>query len=126
VTDRGLLLVDAAANLLLGLILLAFPLGTGSLLGLPGADGAFYPSLLGAVLTGIGIALLQARAGRPGLGLEGAVAINLTGAGVLAVWLLLAPPEVPTRGLVTLWAVAAIVLAIGVVEIYHRHGRARG
>ena len=31
---------------------------------------------------------------------------------------------IPTRGLVTLWVVAAVVLAIGVVELYYRRDAA--
>ncbi len=119
-TDRTLLLIDAIANLLLGVLLLCFPLGIDDLLGLPAARTAFYPSILGGVILGIGIALLLARAGRPGLGLDGAIAINLVGAGVLAVWLVVQPPRVPVRGMITLWAVALIVLAIGAVELVHR------
>lgn len=118
--ERNLLFVDAAANLVLGGLLLSFPLGVDRLLGLPVADPAFYPSILGAVLVGIGIALLLARAGRPGLGIDGAIAINLVGAGVLVIWLVAQPPEIPLRGLITLWTVAAIVLGIGAVELFQR------
>ena len=121
-TDRALLLVDAIANLVLGALLLGFPLGLGESLGLPKAATGFYPSILGAVIFGIGISLLFARAGRPGLGIDGAIAINLIGAGVLVVWLLTQPLDIPTRGVVTLWIVAGVVLAIGLVEFYHRRG----
>ena len=120
--ERVLLLVDAIANLVLGGLLLCFPLGIGRLLDLPAADTAFYPSILGGVIFGIGIALLLARAGRPGLGIEGAIAINLAGAGVLVVWLVAQPPAIPARGLITLWVVATVVLAIGFVELILRRG----
>jgi hypothetical protein len=116
-TDRALLLVDAIANLVLGALLLAYPLGVGDLLGLPAAPSAFYPSVLGAVIFGIGVALLLARAGRPGLGIDGAIAINLIGAGVLVIWLLTQPLALPLRGSITLWAVAGVVLSIGSVEL---------
>ncbi len=85
--DRGtkprtnLLRVDGAINLVLGALLLAFPSGLVETLGVPSAEGRFYPSLLGAVLFGVGIALfLEAHrlpGGIIGLGLGGAVAINL-------------------------------------------------
>ncbi len=120
--ERVLLLVDAIANLVLGGLLLCFPLGIGRLLDLPAADTAFYPSILGGVIFGIGIALLLARAGRPGLGIEGAIAINLASAGVLVVWLVAQPPAIPARGLITLWVVATVVLAIGFVELILRRG----
>jgi hypothetical protein len=118
--DRTLLLIDAIANLALGLLLLGFPLGVASFFGLPESASDFYPSILGAVIFGIGIALLLARAGRPGLGIDGAIAINLVGAGVLVVWLLSQRLGIPTRGLITLWVVAVIVLGIGVIELAHR------
>ena len=116
---RTLLLIDAVANLVLGALLLCFPLGVDDLLGLPVAESDFYPTILGGVILGIGIALLLARAGQAGLGIDGAIAINLTGAGVLAAWLLAAPPDIPTRGFITLWIVAIVVLGIGLVEIIH-------
>jgi len=124
-TERSLLLVDAIANLLLGSLLLCFPLGVDRLLGLPSSQSSFYPSILGGVILGIGIALLLARAGRPGLGVDGAIVINLIGAGVLVVWLIARPPLIPTRGMMTLWVVAVVVAGIGVVEIIHRRASSR-
>jgi hypothetical protein len=118
--ERILLLIDAIVNLTLGVLLLAFPLGVAQRLGLPEAASSFYPSILGGVIFGIGIALLLARSGRPGLGVDGAIAINLVGGGVLAVWLVSQPLAIPTRGLVILWIVAALVLGIGLVELVAR------
>ena len=121
---KPLLLIDAIANLVLGALLLCFPLGVDDLLGLPAAESAFYPTILGGVIFGIGIALLLARADRPGLGIDGAIAINLTGGGVLVIWLLIRPLAIPARGIIILWMVAAVVLVIGVVELYYRRGAA--
>lgn len=118
--EKSLLLMDAVANLVLGALLLCFPLGVDRLLGLPTAAGAFYPSILGAVIFGIGVALLLSRAGRTGLGLDGAIAINFIGAGVLVLWLMVKPPVIPLRGLITLWTVATIVLGIGCFELVTR------
>ena len=119
-TDRKLLLVDAVANLVLGALLLAFPLGVDDLLGLPAAPSTFYPSLLGAVIFGIGVALLLARAGRSGLGVDGAITINLIGAGVLVLWLATQDLAIPARGTITLWVVAGVVLTIGLIELVLR------
>lgn len=87
-----LLKADAAINLILGILLIAFPAGLVEALGMPPADPSFYPSILGEVLLGIGLALLiecHWKSGRfNGLGLGGAIAINLCGGFVLAVWLL--------------------------------------
>jgi hypothetical protein len=120
---RPLLLVDAAVNLLLGTLLALYPHRLVEVLGLPEVHSPFYPSILGAVLVGIGIALLISyRGGRHGLGLDGAIAINLCGAGALAAWLLAAPASFEPAGRLTLWAVALVVFAIGVVELVHRRG----
>lgn len=80
-----LLTIDSLINLLLGVLLLVFPRGLISFLGIPEPASASYPNILGAVLFGIGIALWVERgAGRGGgHGLGGAVVINLCGALVL-------------------------------------------
>jgi hypothetical protein len=57
-----LLVFDAAINFILGfLLLLAIPRPEQipQLLGVPAFNTAFYPSILGAVLFGIGIALVM-------------------------------------------------------------------
>jgi len=118
---KTLLVIDAIINLVLGVLLLFFPAGVVELLGLPLTNTNFYPSILGAVLFGIGVALLIERYGASknirGLGLGGAIAINLCGAGVLLLWLLIAPFDIPLRGNVILWSIAIIVLIVGFVEI---------
>lgn len=118
---KTLLLIDGVINLALGVLLLLFPAGIVAWLGLPYTNTNFYPSILGAVLFGIGIALLIERYGAPqnirGLGLGGAIAINLCGAGVLLVWLLISPFDIPLRGNIILWSIAIIVLIVGFTEI---------
>ena len=54
-----LLMIDAIINLILGAVLLFVPRLTIEFLGLPAENTYFYPSILGAVLFGIGIALLM-------------------------------------------------------------------
>jgi len=83
--NRSLLLtIDSLINLLLGVLLVVFPRDLISFLGIPEPSSAFYPSILGALLFGIGIALWMERGpDRPparDLGLGGAVVINLCGA----------------------------------------------
>jgi hypothetical protein len=118
---KVLLAIDGVVNLILGAILLFFPAGLVELLGLPLANTYFYASILGAVIFGIGVALLLELYGAPsrirGLGLGGAIAINLCGGGALLVWLLAVPLSIPLRGRVILWVVAAVVLIIGIAEI---------
>jgi hypothetical protein len=118
---KNLLLADAVINLVLGALLLIYPQNLVEALGLPPVRSAFFPSVLGGVLIGIGIALLLAwRGGAQGLGLDGAIAINLCGAGVVVGWLLVSPDSIPTRGRWTLWTVAALVIGIGLGELRHR------
>jgi hypothetical protein len=121
---RFLIFIDGVFNLLIGSILLLFPLGMGTYLGLPISESSFYPILLGAVIFGIGIALMLewkgSREKYRGLGLEGAITINFLGGGALLLLLLLAQLQIPMRGMIILWIVAIAVLIIGVVEFSSR------
>jgi hypothetical protein len=88
---------------------------------MPAVATTFFPNVLGGVLFGIGVALLLAwRGGAQGLGLDGAIAINLCGAGVVVGWLLIAPQAIPPRGRITLWVIALLVIGIALVEMRHR------
>lgn len=116
-----LLTIDSLINLILGALLMVFPQRLVSILGVPQADSAFYPSILGGILFGVGLALWIERRRQKtavvGLGLGGAIAINLSGAIVLAVWLLAADLGLPLRGLVFLWSVVVLLVAVSAVEI---------
>lgn len=122
-----LLAIDGIINLGLGLLLLTFPLGTAAYLGVPRADHSFYPTILGGVIFGIGVALLIEiwGGGRsiPGLGVAGAIAINFCGAGVLLFWLVAEPLEIPTRGYIVLGTITILVLGVGAVELLTGSGR---
>ena len=117
-----ILLVDSLINLILGGLLATFPKRIVELLGVPHADATFYPSILGAVLIGIGVALvieyLRKPTGPAGLGLYGAVAINLCGALFLAGWLLSGKLEILLRGRVFLWGLAAVLIVISFAELF--------
>jgi hypothetical protein len=121
------LTIDGIINLALGILLLFFPLGMAELLGVPQSNVSFYPTILGAVIFGIGIALLIERYGFTrnirGLGLGGAIAINMCGALALLVWLVSTPLNIPLRGYVILWSIAVIVLLVGIVEILAKSWR---
>jgi hypothetical protein len=128
-TSKVLLLIDGAVNLILGAVLLSFPTGIQKFFGLPRSDTPFYASLLGAVLFGIGLALWIERFGGPfgirGLGLGGAIAINICGASVLMIWLTMKKLDIPPRGVLILWSVAVVVLLIGFAEILTKSYRAK-
>jgi uncharacterized membrane protein HdeD (DUF308 family) len=118
---KRLLIIDGFVNLVLGVLLLLYPTGIASYLGVPQTESSFYPTILGGVIFGIGIALMLeafgAQASIRGLGLAGAIAINFCGAGVLTVWLTTTPLNIPTRGYIVLWGIAGVVLVIGAVEL---------
>lgn len=128
--QRVLLAVDAWVNLILGAGLLLYPTGVLGLLGLPPSTTHFYPTILGGVIFGIGVGLVLELWGAPrgirGLGLGGAIAINLSGAGVLFFWLLVGGLDLPFRGRIVLWIVAVVVLGVGVAEIATRSWRYEG
>lgn len=118
-SSRTLLTVDSVINLVLGVLLVAFPARIVSTLGVPAAELAFYPSILGGVLFGIGIALLIERhRGSSGLGLAGAISINLCGGLVLAGWLLFGGLSLPLRGRVFLWGLVAVLVGISSFELF--------
>jgi hypothetical protein len=117
---KTFLLIDGIVNLILGILLLLFPFGVAEILGIPKPPSNFYPTILGAVIFGIGIALLLEAYGEKrgirGLGIGGAIIINFCGAGVLALWLIIEPLNLPLRGIITLWIVAIVVLGLGILE----------
>lgn len=119
--NRAILLkTDAAINLALGILLMAFPAGLVKVLGIPMAESSFYPTILGGVLFGIGLALLiecyRKSSRLVGLGLAGAIAINLCGGVVLAVWLLSDRLTLPLRGHILLWFVVLLLVGISLLE----------
>jgi hypothetical protein len=116
-----LLMIDAGVDLLLGIGLLLFPEGLVEMVGLPDPGLGFWSSILGAVLLGIGIALLievLRDPSRPaGLGHSGAVAINLCGALVLAGWLLGGELELTMQGNLILWGLVLVLGGVSAGEI---------
>ena len=115
-----LLIVDAFINYALGILCLLYPY-VAETVGVPLVENSFYPSILGAVLFGIGIALtieyFRKQLGWVGLGLGGAVAINLVGGTVLIFWLILGNLTIPFRGQVFLWMLAIILVLISSFEL---------
>lgn len=116
-----LLTIDGIVNLGIGILLLLVPLGMAEILGVPRSNLDFYPTLLGAVIFGLGIALLIERYGYArnirGLGLGGAIAINICAATTLLFWLVFGSLDLPVQGTVLLWAIVILVYGIGIAEI---------
>lgn len=116
-----LLAIDSLINLSLGVSLVLFPKAIVREFGMPEPKEPFYSSLLGAVLFGIGVALametFSATVPLSGLGLHGAVVINLLAAIALTVWLVSRGATIPRRGCILLWGLNVILVGLSCVEI---------
>jgi len=116
----ALLAVDALINYALGILCLLYAF-VAKPLGVPLAESSFYPNILGAVFFGIGIALtiecFKKHGKCTGLGIGGAVAINLSGGIVLIFWLIFGNLNIPFRGYVFLWMLAFILIFISSIEL---------
>ncbi len=122
----NILFIDAIINFILGILLLFFSKGIIHFLGVPDTDQYFYPTILGAVLFGIAIALLiehyrkkgnSNKVGLTGLGLGGAVSINLCGGVVLALWLIYGKLNIPLHGQIFLWLLVFILIIVSSFEL---------
>jgi hypothetical protein len=115
-----LLIVDAVINYALGILCILYTFIAG-IVGVPIVENSFYPNILGAVLLGIGIALtlecFKTKRDWVGLGLGGAVAINLSGGVVLVIWLIFGNLNIPIRGQVFLWMLAIFLIIISTIEL---------
>lgn len=121
-TRRIILLVDFIVNLILGILLLAYSTKLAYFLGVPLVETSFYPNILGGVFIGIALALLIEIIGKPnrnttGLGLLGAIAINLCGGIVLMIWLLFGQLNLPMHGSIFLWLVVFILVILSSYEL---------
>ncbi|MHB8346411.1 MAG: hypothetical protein ACYDHM_04350 [Acidiferrobacterales bacterium] len=114
--------LDAAVHLLFGIGLMFFPRILIGALGIPPPDTAFYASVLGAVLAGLGLALLAERFRRvfgiSGLGFGGAICIKICTGGVLIAWLMRGGLPIPLHGYVLLWLVTFVLLALSGAEFW--------
>jgi len=124
---KTFLVIDAAVNLVLGLLLLLFPVGVIDVLGLPQVQSYFYTSILGAVIFGIGLALgveiYSSKTGLRGLGLGGAIAINFAGASALLYWLLFGHLVLNWIAIITLWIICLTVFVVGVAELKWKYSK---
>jgi hypothetical protein len=121
---NSLLTIDGIVNLALGVLLVAFPTSIIRVLGIPGGESAFYANILGGVLFGVGVALMIERFRPPlravGLGIGGAISINLCGGAVLAGWLAFGRLELSTVGVIALWALVLLLAGLSVIELLSR------
>jgi hypothetical protein len=115
------LMIDAIINYTLGILCILYPF-VAETIGVPIVENSFYPTILGAVLFGIGISLTiecyRMQGGMVGLGLGGAVAINLSGGLVLTLWLIFGDLNIPSRGYFFLWSLAIVLVSISLIEVF--------
>lgn len=111
--------IELVMKLAGGLALTLLPLTTIKVLGLPKAETAFWPRLLGVVLIGLAAATFMDASVRlgHGLGLAGSVAINLVAALALTVMLVLKQGPAAWRGRAVLWLLVFLLGALVLVEI---------
>lgn len=116
-----LLWLETLLKLAGGLVLLAAPLTTIKVLGLPPSATGFWPRVLGVVLVGLAAATFVEGAlpGSRGLGLAGLVVINLTSAALIAVSALFGGGAPTRRGAAVLSLLVVLLLALALVEIAH-------
>lgn len=118
-----LLFLNAILYLAVGVLLLLFPFGLVAALGIALPAVTFYASMLGAILLGVGLALLVERSrgtlGFPGLGINGAILINISCAVTLGLWLFYRSLNLLHIGYILLWGLVAAVTAITLAEIYY-------
>ena len=122
---KKLLIIDATINLFLGALLLlsiAYADQLTNFLGVPEINQAFYPSILGSIFVGIGVSLvIESKRTKDehmvGLGLAGAIIINLCGGIVLIGWLLFGDLELPLRGNLFLWSISLLLVGISSIEV---------
>jgi len=94
---------------------------------IPTGENLLFPSIVGGVLTGIGISLLMERYKSSlkvtGLGLGGAISINICGVGVLAVWLAKGSLNFPIHTYVVGRTIAVIILGMSASELFDHFRR---
>lgn len=118
--QNKLLLIDGIVNVLLGILLILFPLGMDHFLRLPSPSTYFYTTIFGAVLVGIGIALfIEYKYSSLGLGLIGAIIINICGSSALLLSILIYKPSIPAFGIIILLVIAISVFLLALLELIH-------
>jgi hypothetical protein len=123
---RYLLLFDATINLILGILLIFYSTKLADFLGVPQTSDYFYPNILGSIFIGITIALfIEARgsnkAPTTGLGLIGAITINLCGGFMLLYWLISGNLEIPLKGTIILWILDILLIMLSGIELFYQY-----
>lgn len=114
-----LLTIEALLRGAIAALLMLLPKSAIGALGLPRTDHSFWPRLLGAVFAGMAAAAyieghfkLQS-----GLGLGGAIAINLATAFAILTGLAVGGLDIPRRGRLLLWCCSAVLVVLALFEL---------
>jgi hypothetical protein len=116
---QQLLWIEIALKGAGGLILLIAPGYAATIFGLPATGAGFWPRVVGALLLGIAAALfLQGeypafQALKP----AGLIAVNLTGAAILCLLLVLKRASTVRRGNVLLWGITVTLIVLSLFEL---------
>ena len=116
--SKKVLFLDAIINLILGILLLTFSQPIVKFLGVPNTDQYFYPNILGGALL---IECYRKSDSFIGLGLGGAISINMCGGLILALWLLFGNLTIPIGGKIFLWILVVILVGISCIELIIHH-----
>ena len=119
---KYILLFDAIINLILGILLVLYSKDLAEFLGIPIVESSFYPNILGGVFIGIALALYRetrrkASKVTTGLGLIGAIGINLCGGLVLLIWLIFGHLHIPVKGRILLWCLDLLLMVLSSIEL---------
>ena len=116
---QQLLWLETLLRFSAGAVLLVLPVTAARILGLPIPQALLWPRLLGALLVGMSAATLLEGSGSTasGLGPGGLVLINLVTAGILIALLVLERACQTRRGKIFLWALAIVLIGLGILEI---------
>ncbi len=115
---QQLLWIETLLNFFGGLPLIVAPLATIRLLGLPPTPTGFWPRLLGTLLLGISLAMFLegSVSGSRGLGLAGALIINVSAVSMMVAMLLLEAGPPSARGRALMWALIVLLLWLSALE----------
>lgn len=116
---QQLLWIETLVKLAPGLALLLAPGWTARALGLPRDPTGFWPRLLGGTLVGLAAGfVLEGWIGNVhGIGLAGALAVNLAAAGTIAGLLILGKAAPSRRGRILLWLAVALLVLLALLEL---------
>ncbi|MGH1417467.1 MAG: ABC transporter permease [Hyphomicrobiaceae bacterium] len=120
---QNLLYLDLIFKLASGLLLIAAPLLVCKIFGLPNPTTGFWPRLLGGVLIGhaggLFLELAVPKANGFGIGLGGALIVNLATAGMIATLLIFKAAGSTRRARFTLWLLTIALVLLSGAQLAH-------